>query len=72
MVNKENVSQMILDCLEGNPCTIDELSVALIRKKIKLDNPIKDIRDCLGSLRRKRLVESKFDKETKTRHFSII
>ena len=72
MVNKEKVSQIILDCLEDDPCTIDEISVALIRKKIKLDSPIKDIRDCLGNLRKNGLVESKFNKKTKTRHFSII
>ncbi len=73
MVNKEKVSQIVLDYLKNNGlCTIDEMSIALVEKKINFDNPRKDIRDCLSNLRKNGLVESKFNKETKTRHFSII
>ncbi|MCK4525311.1 MAG: hypothetical protein KAU07_02660 [Candidatus Andersenbacteria bacterium] len=73
MINKETeIYKIVLEYLKSNsPCTTSEILLEALKWKI-LDSPKKDIRNCLNDLRKQGLARTEFDKETKTRYFSVI
>lgn len=73
MTNKKTETyKIVLEYLKSNsPCTISEILLEVLKWKI-LDSPKKDIRNCLNDLRKQGLASTEFDKEIKTRYFSVI